>query len=112
LPPQLRIDRIVGFLAGDLFAHFIVRGRLYCPPDPIRNLAVNGIKRNVNQKAQSNHPRSFMGKKSGIQTDRNQRVQRMKTQAASQRIIDWISEQVINIDQHATHHDQKSKQKP
>ena len=75
-------------------------------PDPIRDLAVNGIQHHVQGQAQAHKPRIREKTQPNIKCDRPHLMQRVKPYTAAARVINWIRQQVINIDQHSSNQDQ------
>jgi hypothetical protein len=76
-------------------------------PGPTGHLAIDGIKGDVDAQTQPYQSRFLVREQSDVYADGQQRVQRVKADAAATWIVDWICSQVVNIDQHPDHHEGK-----
>jgi len=78
--------------------------RPLCEPNAISDLAIHGVQGHMNYQADADVPGFLWETQGKINWDGPKRMQRMKTDAASLRIIDRIGEEMIKIHQHRADH--------
>ena len=79
-------------------------------PDAAGQLAVETVEPDVYQQPQSQEPCFLVCEQRQIDTDGHYRVQRVKSDAGAAGIVDGNGQQVIQIDSHAEHQQQKCGQ--
>jgi len=80
--------------------------QLWGKPDAIGHLAVDGIQTNVNHQPKADQPGLAVNTKQYIQQQRQKTMQGVKPHTAALRIIDGVSQQMVQVDQQCCNHEQ------
>ena len=83
--------------------NYVFRKRLG-EPDAIGHLTVDGVQADVNNQPQADQPGLAVDTKQYIQQQRQETMQGMKSHAAALRVIDGISQEVVQVDQQRCNH--------